>query len=549
MTKNTSFNGSLGALDHLGDLNSKVTKDALAFTEVFKDANLSGGGSQESSGTPLGIFALDVGALGTALSSFNELTDNKVFDNGLGALDKLSDLNQKLKKDNLGFVDAFLKAGISGNGSTGTGTPLGKFAIDIGQLGHALGSFAQNMVLENGQYADFDKGIAALNMLTTMQARIPDPSGLLAWFTGRNEQFGQLGTQLQLLGQGLHDFSAKLTDMGDGNSGINMDAVQNGLDAIAGFIDVMNVLGRTDPTTHSIVDLTDAFQQMTGFLMLWSGNAGMAVDGEYIANGFVKIAQDISKAFDTVGGINATNLSMFRDLMSGIGTLAMLDPSLDFEYPGQMIDEGIARGVEQGKSKVVQAIVGVVQAAIDAGNKTADISSPSKVFEEMAMFMDLGLVEGFKNGTDQVTDASGDAVQSAIDNTSTLMAAISQAMSEEIDFQPSISPVLDLSGLRGAGSAVNGLFGTPYGLNLTAALEKANSATNQNGPVGVYVQNQNDLTPITQSLTALQEQVSALSESISKMQVVLNTGVVAGGITDDVDRNLGRKSLYASRRN
>lgn len=478
LTGDKTFDAGMGALTHLSSINSLVTSDALAFTNAFVKAGISGSGSAGDS-TPLGMFALDIGSLGSALNSFSTLTENKTFNNGLGALDRLSDLNGKLTVQNLAFVSAFANAGASG-------TVLSNFGKDIGNLGTGLGSFVKNITMEDGSQADFDNAIRALNFLVSLKSRLPDPSSFMSWFTGKGKEFEGLGIQLELLGQGLHNFSVKMTDIGDGNNGINMDSVNNGITALAGLIQVMNTLSLTQPNTGGLVQIGDLFIAMSDLVTLWSDEQGLlSVNGKSIATGIATIAKDISDAFNEVKGIDADAISVFNDLMSGLGVLVLADPSIDMHQPGEKIMQGMAEGVDSSKAILVTSVTTAIQGALDAVNS--------------------------------------------------------------IEYHPMITPIIDLSNV--SGDTLDDLFGGNYQLNLGDALNRAAAATSGSGPVEVIVQNQLSLSTLQSQVSALQSSIESLGTYISNIQFVLNTGELAGGVTDGVDRNLGRKTLYASRRN
>jgi hypothetical protein len=212
-----------------------------------------------------------------------------------------------------------------------------------------------------------------------------------------------------------------------------------------------------------------------------------------------------------------------------------------------MIAAGIATGIKNGESEVVNAVVAVVNSAIDAGNTAAEIESPSRVFAEMGRYMDLGLVNGLAGGQSGVENATDNVVNGAIGTALSLMDLINKAMEEDGDLEPTITPVLDLSNIAGAGTQIGGYFDR-YGLNLNASANLA-SASQRNDPPSVTVQNPTDLSLIYSAITSLGEQIIGIQTAISNMQIVLNTGVIAGGVSDDIDVNLGRKGLYASRRN
>ena len=530
------------ALIHfLAEIGGYVTEDNLKVTKVFDKANVHSG---EGTGT-LGQFALDIGALGTALATFADNVKEKDFSGGLSALSHLQEINSKLTKDNISFANVFKDTGIDN-------TVLGQFALDIGALGHSLASFAQNVTLEDGTPADFDNALKALNFMVSIRNRLPNIGGLHDIIYGQEENLGSLGTDMEKLGGGLRDFSTAITGAGVEGASFNYDAVVSVLSIVEQLIRIMNALNVADARTGGWLTAGELASHISSFVQLMTDEDFAwfhGVDGSF-AQGFAQFAKNLSDAFGEVDGINVSAIDMFSKLASSIVQLVTLDPSLDFKYPGTMIAEGIAQGIYDGKSGVVQAAVDVVQAAIDAANETADAHSPSRVFAELGQFMDKGLANGMLGGKKGVESASGEMVDGAIDTTTSLLARISQAMADNTDLQPKITPVLDLSNLEGAGTMIgNYLNDGWFGLNLGDALTRAASAARPEGPAEVVIQNPTDLTGVVTSIDSLQARIDSLNESIRSMKIYLNSGEVAGGITDDIDYRLGLKSLYEHRRN
>lgn len=58
-----------------------------------------------------------------------------------------------------------------------------------------------------------------------------------------------------------------------------------------------------------------------------------------------------------------------------------------------------------------------------------------------------------------------------------------------------------------------------------------------------------DYTGIYDRMNQLGNQINEMSKSIAKMQIVLDSGALVGGLSDGMDEDFGRKSFYASRNN
>lgn len=68
----------------------------------------------------------------------------------------------------------------------------------------------------------------------------------------------------------------------------------------------------------------------------------------------------------------------------------------DFRNTGEMMMDGVAKGIEDGRSGVVNAVAKVIAAAVRRAKEDLDINSPSKVFAEIGGYMAAGLDEGWQ---------------------------------------------------------------------------------------------------------------------------------------------------------
>lgn len=533
----TDTGNAMALLKFLAEIGGYLTPANLEVVNAFDDV---GHASSTGAGGKLNQFALDIGAIGVALSSFAEGVTGKEsqFSEGLKFLDHFEELNQKLTVDNLKFASVFNDAGIHKSA-------LDVFQVDIGALGHAIASFAQNAVMDDGTKADFNYALQALDFLAGIQNRLPDLGGIHQIIYGQKENLDKLATDVQLIGNSIHEFNLSIVGASEGDSKFDVTAVTDAVDFLRSLVQVIGVLNTTViPTDNAFADdYGDLISNFSNLMSIMNGEWG----NDSMIDSLANYAKKITTVFNEVGGIDAQAVSTFKDVAEGLVSLITMDTSGNFTFPGKMISEGVATGIEEGRSRVVQAAVAVVQAAIDAANKTAGIASPSKIFAQMGEFMDAGLVKGLINKQSTVESASSDVMSAAMDNASSILAIISQAMAETIDEEPTITPVLDLSQVMSSQSALDSMFGD-YSLNLRSSLNRA-AALSNNGPVSVVVQNPTDLSGVYSSVADLRAEIVGLKDSVTNMRIVLDTGVIAGGVTDGVDRNMGQKNLYASRRN
>lgn len=76
----------------------------------------------------------------------------------------------------------------------------------------------------------------------------------------------------------------------------------------------------------------------------------------------------------------------------------------DFKAVGESLMEGVAKGVRDGQSSVVNAVAKALQAAVRAAKKEMDINSPSRVMAKIGDYMAQGVGVGWSDRMDSVSD-------------------------------------------------------------------------------------------------------------------------------------------------
>lgn len=132
---------------------------------------------------------------------------------------------------------------------------------------------------------------------------------------------------------------------------------------------------------------------------------------------------------------------------------------MDFYTIGSNLDAGLAAGVYANSAAPINAIAEVCTAMVDTANSILQVHSPSRLFMQIGDYLDQGLSLGIsQNMSDPVSSISGlgdnliTAMQSA-------MAQVSAIASNQFDFQPQITPVVDLSNVRSGAAEYSRLFG------------------------------------------------------------------------------------------
>ena len=138
----------------------------------------------------------------------------------------------------------------------------------------------------------------------------------------------------------------------------------------------------------------------------------------------------------------------------------------------------------------------MARAAVRAAEEELGEHSPSKVFYRVGDYAGQGFIGGLSDYGRKSYSASAEMARSAKQGLSDSISKIKDVISSDIDAQPTIRPVLDLSNLKTGINAVNGLFDTRESLGVVANVGAINSRMNrniQNGTNGEVVSAINQL--------------------------------------------------------
>lgn len=134
---------------------------------------------------------------------------------------------------------------------------------------------------------------------------------------------------------------------------------------------------------------------------------------------------------------------------------------------GQYMIDGFREGIESKAMEVAYAAMKVAQSVDSTVRQTLDIHSPSRVFRAIGEYVDLGFAQGIDNYADKVTNSASNVANGVVTNVGKALDNI-PSLDSDIDINPVISPVLDMSNIR------NGAQG------IAAMLESQNVSLNAN---------------------------------------------------------------------
>lgn len=170
--------------------------------------------------------------------------------------------------------------------------------------------------------------------------------------------------------------------------------------------------------------------------------------------------------------------AMTSSMSSAISSIRLYYSS--FYSAGSYLVDGFAAGISENDYKAAAKAAAMAEAAKQAAEEALGIKSPSRVFFKIGAYTGQGFINALKEYSSKVYDASSDMAVSAKDGMNDTIGRITDVINGDMDMQPTISPVLDLSNVRTGIGAINGMLGAGSSIDLLGRVNAINGAMNRN---------------------------------------------------------------------
>ena len=152
------------------------------------------------------------------------------------------------------------------------------------------------------------------------------------------------------------------------------------------------------------------------------------------------------------GGVNSAVASVINSAVakarSGNGQM---------RSAGASMMDGFAAGIRSRAASAAAAAASAVAQAISAAKSKLQINSPSKVFMQIGKWTVMGMEKGLDDNAYRVANSASGIADSAINAMQSSISMIANAVNDNIDAQPTIRPVLDLSNVEAGARSLNGM--------------------------------------------------------------------------------------------
>lgn len=314
---------------------------------------------------------------------------------------------------------------------------------------------------------------------------------------------------------GMSRFAQDLTNLG--NSGIEgfINAFNNASSRVSAaatsmlttFINAANaqksavVLTFTTMVNSVISSLTSQQYQfttigstmMTNFITGIRGKDSLARNTFLtLINGCLTTLRNKFYEFNTVGQAVMTNLiagirskdqtarDTFVQIVSGCLT-AIRNKYTDFYNAGKYLVEGFADGITANTYLAEARARAMAAAAARAAERELDEHSPSKVGYRIGDFFGLAFVNAISDYADKSYKAGTNMAAAAKNGLSNAISKIREFVDGEMEVQPTIRPVLDLSEVRSGAGRLTAILSRSQAMKISSSMNRETTGEIQNG--------------------------------------------------------------------
>ena len=403
-----------------------------------------------------GLFDFSVYATGLDITSVNAATS---------AAKSIAEMSTTIPKE------GGIKAWFTGESS------ITKFAGELPKLGKGLNEFSDS--LEGMNATNVNSAANAAKSLAEMTKNAPsDPSKIV-----------EFGEKLEVFGGKLKLYFNKV-------SGVSSNAITTASKAVTSVVNsTKNIdLSKMSQASSAIDQLVNSLKSAGGLSVKTTmgftnalkgiGDAGVNSLLNAFKNANSKLQKAGSGAIDKIISGAKSKSDEAKKAFQKVVTDSTKNISLDeFHTIGEYAVEGFANGIDKNTFKAEAKASAMAEAAKKAAKKALRERSPSKEFFKIGDFAGLGFVNALGDYEKKSYKAGSKMAMSAKNGISKAIANIANLVDTDIDSQPTIRPVLDLSDVSNGAGAINGMFDMQPSVGVMSNLRAINSSMNdrQNG--------------------------------------------------------------------
>lgn len=274
----------------------------------------------------------------------------------------------------------------------------------------------------------------------------------------------------------------------DGISQKLPDVIQAGFNLLINFINgITNAINTNTPIiVEAIQNLILALINAAVTVLTGSVDLFKKIGETIMNSGFIRGIKDkVSDLITTVKDF----VERMKETISG-----KID---DFKNIAKNLVGGFVQGIKEKISDAVNAVKELGEKALNGIKDFLGIHSPSRKFAEIGRYLDEGLAMGLDKYSGKVVNSTENVGMDAVNAMSNAISSVSDIINSDMDTEPTIRPVIDMSDIESGAKNINALFSRNQAMKVSARFNKSsaedgidsNGGNSNNGNVYQFTQN------------------------------------------------------------
>ena len=355
------------------------------------------------------------------------------------------------------------------------GQDLSGFSTNLEEFGTALSGYGNSVA--NLNVSAINNSVPAANSLVDILKSLPNSGGKLQIVLGNKD--------MESFSNDLSGFGTALFNYGNSVANLNAKAIKDSVPAAEGLAEFMKALpssdgawqkvfgkknasnfgGQLEAFGTSMKNLSDTLSEVE-FSYYDSAAAALNTITEAVANFNVNSLNSIVTSIGSLGTKSSTAFttnveqSAIKNAFDAPLNKAVSSARgyrLKFYDAGGYLVAGFANGIRDNIYLAQRAAIDMSSSTELAARSRLHINSPSKVFRKIG----AGVPEGFAQGIERFSYLGTRAVESmsndAIDSASKVLSNINAVLTNDVNAQPMIRPVVDLSNVESSSDAISNM--------------------------------------------------------------------------------------------
>ena len=368
---------------------------------------------------------------------------------------------------------------------------------DMTTFGNHLSGFATALTKFSLASGDIDletvkNATKAAKSIIGVANAIPDEGGILSKITGDND--------LTTFGSKLVSFAKKMTEYNNEIQGVdvyklasttsefmrlvsmtqNLDGVNTG--ALKKFGKNLKKMGKIG--VDKFIDAFDGSHEKAKKAVQGMINAS-AKDLKSKGKKFKEAGESFVSKFSKAIKNNSDKAAKSCTDLAGTCANALKSGNVHskFKSAGSYVVSGFCAGISENTWRAAAEAREMARAAEEAARSELDINSPSKVFRAMGKCVPEGFAMGIGMLGSRIKGSVVNMTNTAIDTAKSAISRIAESVNGDLDVQPTIRPVVDLSDVAASANAIDGMLAMNPSMGVMSNIGAISSMMNgrQNG--------------------------------------------------------------------